>query len=213
MLTPQPHAVCGEATRSPRLALTRTHTTTTTTTTITLPSTHHPYTRHHHHRTPPPQLGVVGRTGAGKSSLVAALARLTEPAAGRLLLAGVDLRRLGLARARGALSVVGQEPVLFAGSLRRNLDPAGRLPDADLAAALAAAGLGRRRGRRAAGGWTRGWRGGGGTCRRGSGSWCAWRARCCGGGGCWCSTRPPSGAAGPAYALPRTHCRGRDAFA
>ena len=83
------------------------------------------------------RLGVCGRTGAGKSSLVAALFRLVEPAGGRVLVDGVDVAALRLADLRGSLSLIPQEPTLFRGSVRANLDPFGARSDAEIAAALA----------------------------------------------------------------------------
>ncbi|XP_032238263.1 ATP-binding cassette sub-family C member 4-like [Nematostella vectensis] len=71
---------------------------------------------------PKEKVGIVGRTGAGKSSLVAALFRMPEPK-GRVLIDGVDLGTLDIQSARKAMAVITQEPVLFSGTLKRNLDP------------------------------------------------------------------------------------------
>lgn len=68
--------------------------------------------------------GVVGRTGAGKSSLGAALARLAEGEAGTLLVGGIRAQQCPLHILRSAIAAVPQDPTLFQASLRRNLDPA-----------------------------------------------------------------------------------------
>lgn len=86
------------------------------------------------------KLGVVGRTGAGKTSLLAALFRLVELSSGRITIDGVDVAGLGLSY-RSRLGVVSQEPALFTGSVRANVDPGGTLPDSALWDALSATGM------------------------------------------------------------------------
>ena len=81
------------------------------------------------------KVGVVGRTGAGKSSLLAALFRLHDTG-GTMYIDGVDTSSLGLHQLRRRVSVIPQEPVAFIGSLRANLDPFLERQDEDLWAAL-----------------------------------------------------------------------------
>ncbi len=89
-------------------------------------------------RVPPKtKVGVVGRTGAGKTSLLAALFRLVEPTPGSVLaIDGQDILKLGLTDLRGRLAMVPQESMLFKGSVRSNLDPFREFDDAALWAAL-----------------------------------------------------------------------------
>lgn len=70
----------------------------------------------------------MGRTGAGKSSLITSLFRLTEPE-GHVFIDGIDTKSLGLHDLRSKISIIPQDPVLFTGSLRRNLDPFGEYDD------------------------------------------------------------------------------------
>lgn len=74
------------------------------------------------------QVGIVGRTGAGKSSLIAALFRLAENE-GQIRVDGLDINKLGLHEVRSKISIIPQEPVLFSGTMRKNLDPFDEYPD------------------------------------------------------------------------------------
>ncbi|XP_044597667.1 multidrug resistance-associated protein 1 isoform X7 [Cotesia glomerata] len=69
------------------------------------------------------KVGIVGRTGAGKSSLTLSLFRIIEAAEGKIFIDGIDISELGLHALRARLTIIPQDPVLFSGTLRLNLDP------------------------------------------------------------------------------------------
>ena len=73
----------------------------------------------------------MGRTGAGKSSLITALFRLAEPE-GLIQIGGKDILQMGLHDLRKQLSIIPQEHILFSATLRRNLDPFGEFDDDDI---------------------------------------------------------------------------------
>lgn len=86
---------------------------------------------------PRQRVGIVGRTGSGKSSLTLAIFRFLEAQAGSVTIDGIDLSKIKLSDLRSRLAIIPQDPVLFSGTLRSNLDPFDEHTDAAIMEALA----------------------------------------------------------------------------
>jgi len=82
------------------------------------------------------KVGIIGRTGAGKSSIMIALFRMAELSGGVIEIDGVDVSKVGLNDLRSGISIIPQDPLLFSGTLRTNIDPFNEKSDHELYDAL-----------------------------------------------------------------------------
>uniref|UniRef100_A0AC35TFX7 ABC transmembrane type-1 domain-containing protein n=1 Tax=Rhabditophanes sp. KR3021 TaxID=114890 RepID=A0AC35TFX7_9BILA len=78
------------------------------------------------------RIGIVGRTGSGKSSLINGILRIIEPVEGQIVVDGVDLSTMGLHQIRSKITIIPQDSALFSGTIKSNLDPFNEFEDEDI---------------------------------------------------------------------------------
>lgn len=87
------------------------------------------------------KIGIVGRTGAGKSTIINCISRICEIERGSMEIDGVNISEIPISQLRDVVTVIPQDPTLFSGSVRFNIDPTGQARDDDIKALLVKAGL------------------------------------------------------------------------
>lgn len=78
------------------------------------------------------RIGIIGKTGSGKSTICVALLRMIKARSGRILISGQDISRIGLKNLRESICVIPQEASLFEGNLKFNIDPTGKYTDKEV---------------------------------------------------------------------------------
>jgi ABC-type multidrug transport system fused ATPase/permease subunit len=91
---------------------------------------------------PKEKIGIVGRTGSGKSTLLISLLRIVESCEGQIIIDGIDISKIGLRDLRNKITIIPQEPVLFVGTVRKNIDLFDKCTDEQIWSALDAVQLG-----------------------------------------------------------------------